>query len=201
MNSKDNLICFKHCSSASIFCKKVPNNCPVCDSLLDEFLLEPFAIPYPLANAREHPYSVVIRPSKGNFLDDYKVSDDLHIGVTDSNGTVLEYDTCGLIQNDILKWTDCAAIRFIPESWETFWDQILLEICKDTKWNSNNYNGFSLNCFSFVITFLNNLKYSEVQFMNKEDMCEVFILPKLQNILKYALLYRELKDKSFCIQE
>ncbi|XP_014203443.1 uncharacterized protein LOC106635809 [Copidosoma floridanum] len=195
-----NLLCFKHCCSKSIFCQEVPEKCPICDQCLTTFLLEPFVVPNPLVNAKDYPCCVVVRPSDGDFLD-YNVSDDLHIGVTDSDGNVIEFDGCGLVKNDNTTWKKCAAIPIIPTSWETFWDDVLNDMCNDSTWNASSYNFFEFNCFNFVIAFLNNLKYNNIQFMNKEDMCKICILPKIQSIIKYSSIHKQLIDNNIYIQK
>ena len=43
--------------------------------------------------ASDHPCSVVIKPTKGDFLVDYQNRNNLHIGVTNSKGLVIEYDS------------------------------------------------------------------------------------------------------------
>jgi hypothetical protein len=197
----NDIICFQHCCPTNIFCKKVPEKCPICDSFLITLLLEPFVIPYPLVNAKDYPCCIVVIPSVGSFLDTYNFTNDLHIGITNSYGDVIEYDKCGLVKNDRIKWKNCASIELIPESWITFWDEILNKMCNGVIWNADNYHNLEFNCFNFVISFLKELKYSNVQFMNKIDMCEVFILPRIQNILKYSSLYNCLKDKEVYIQE
>ena len=160
MSTDNILICFKHCCASSIFCKKVPEACPICNSSLSTFVLEPFVIPYPLVNAKDYPCSIVVRPSLGNFLENYTPKDDLHIGITNSNGIVFEYDKFGIIKNDKLKWTNCVAIECIPESWISQWEEVLSYLCNDSQWNSCNYNEISFNCFNFVLSFLNHLKYT-----------------------------------------
>ncbi|XP_011500483.1 PREDICTED: MKRN2 opposite strand protein [Ceratosolen solmsi marchali] len=197
----NNLICFQHCCTTYIFCKTVPEKCPICDNFLTTLLLEPFVIPYPLVNAKDYPCSIVVRPSVGSFLDDYNVNNDLHIGITNSSGMVIEYDECGLVRDDGDKWKCCASIRLIPESWVTFWDENLNKMCNDVIWNANNYDNAEFNCFNFVISFLKELKYSDIQFMNKVDMCKEFILPRIQNILKYVSLCNYLKDKEVYVQD
>ena len=57
--------------------------------------------------AQDHPCCIVIKPTKGDFLHDYQNRNNLHIGLTNSKGFVVEYDsqglhrfdTCGLIAN------------------------------------------------------------------------------------------------------
>ena len=200
MNSIPSVICFKHCSSESIFCKEVPAICPFCKKSTNTFILEPFQIPYPFTNAIQNPTSIVIRPSSGNFLHDFNINHDLHIGIVDSNGQILEFDKRGLIKNDYANWTNCVSLKLVPDSWESHWDETLEVTCKNVMWQSNNYHDKLMNCFNFVIEFLRLLKYENIQFMKKEEMCEIFILPKLQEAVRYISLYRKLINENFFIQ-
>lgn len=202
MYADNNIICFQHCCSTSIFCKQVPTVCPLCNNnCLSKFTLEPFVVPHPLVNAKDHPCCIIVRPSTGNFLDNYTAADDLHIGVTNSLGNIVEFDKCGLVSNDYQKWKECVAISLIPESWQTFWDELLMEMSNSSKWHWNNYDEVNFNCFNFVIEFLKNLKHPDMQFVDKESLCEAFILPKIENILKYALLHTKLMDKQYYVQD
>ncbi|XP_014234264.1 MKRN2 opposite strand protein [Trichogramma pretiosum] len=200
MCPESQILCFKHCRSTSIFCKIVPTACPLCQETIDNFLIPPFIIPNPLVNAKDCPCSLVIRPSKGDFLNDFQINNDLHIGITNSQGLVVEYDMCGLIVNDIIRWKNCVSIHMIPESWESHWDELLKKMCSDCQWSPNRYNEDTFNCFNFVISFLKNLKFQHTQYMNKEELCQEFVLPKLEMILKYTLLYKNLKNANVYIQ-
>ena len=61
------------------------------------------------SRAQDHPCCIVIKPTKGDFLHDYQNRNNLHIGLTNSKGFVVEYDsqglhrfdTCGLIANQL----------------------------------------------------------------------------------------------------
>ncbi|CAK9821903.1 MKRN2 opposite strand protein [Anthophora retusa] len=199
MASDAKIICFRHCCSKSIFCKNVPKICPICRSCVVDYIIEPFLVPYPYSNAKYEPTSIVVRPSEGTFLNDYHIADDLHIGITNSDGIVFEYDKEGLIVNDCAKWTNCIAINIIPSSWENHWNETLKLILKDTKWKSENYHEMTMNCFNFVVEFINNLQYMNVNFVNKETMCDKLILPKLQDAIKYNSLFKQLKSTEFFI--
>ena len=50
--------------------------------------------------AQDHPCSIVIKPTKGDFLHDYQNRNNLHIGLTNSKGFVVEYDSQGLHRFD-----------------------------------------------------------------------------------------------------
>ncbi|KAL6258661.1 hypothetical protein P5V15_010614 [Pogonomyrmex californicus] len=194
MNNDPGIICFRHCPTKSVFCRRIPAICPVCISQIQNFVVDPFRVPYPFVNAVHTSSSVIIRPSQGNFLDDYNVTrDDLHVGIVNSSGDIVEFDKKGLIVNDVANWTNCVALEVVPAAWTNRWDETLSLILKDLKWRSSNYNTISLNCFDFVLEFFNNLGYTDLRFANKEDLCERLILSKLQNAIRYISVYRALK--------
>lgn len=193
------ILCFRHCCSKSIFCKTVPEICPICQLCITEYKIMPFLVPYPYKNAACEPNSIVVRPANGNFLTDYHIVNDLHIGITNMNGLVFEYDKEGLILNDCSRWTNCIAINVIPSSWDSHWNETLKIMLKDSKWKSENYDETSMNCFNFVIEFINNLKYMNMNFTNKETICEKLILPKLRDALTYNLLFMKLESNEFFI--
>lgn len=194
MSLDPGIICFKHCSSKAIFCKKVPDICPLCQSFISKYVLEPFRLPNPFAKGKECPATILLRPSRGDFLNDYKVCDDLHIGIVDSKGCILEFDKPGIIRDGYLNWQNCLALKMVPESWADHWDETIEKICNEDKWAAKNYDGDSFNCFTFVLEFLKALKYREADFSDKEDFCRRFVVPKIQDALKFINFYRNLKD-------
>ena len=84
--------------------------------------------------AQDRPCSVVIKPTKGNFLHDYQNRNHLHIGVTNSKGFVVEYDAQGIHRDKTLDWKNCIVIglngaidqdvREDPD-WPEYWDMCL----------------------------------------------------------------------------
>lgn len=184
-----------------MFCRRVPTTCPVCSSRIQDFIVDPFHVPYPFANAAHNPTSIAIRPSRGSFLDDYNTSDDLHVGIVDSNGDVVEFDKDGLIANNVDRWTGCVTFQVVSVAWTARWDETLSSMSRDDRWRSVNYNEINMNCFDFVLEFLNNLGYANLQFANKEDLCERLILSKIQNAIRYNSLYRALKHQEYLLSD
>ncbi|EZA54177.1 hypothetical protein DMN91_001427 [Ooceraea biroi] len=201
MNKDPGIMCFRHCSTKSVFCKQIPTTCPACSSQMQNFITDPFRIPYPLVNAAHSPTSIVIRPSCGSFLDDYDATHDLHVGIVDSNGSVVEFDKTGLIVNDVARWIDCVAFKVVPIAWTIRWDETLCLMSRDVKWKSINYDEIHMNCFNFVLEFFNNLRYADLRFTNKEDLCERLILSKIQTAIRYSSLYRVLKNQEYLISD
>lgn len=202
MNNDPGIVCFRHCSTKSVFCRRILTTCPLCLSQMQNFIVDPFRVPYPFANATHRPTSVVIRPSRGSFLDDYDaLRDDLHIGIVDSSGGIVEFDKEGLIVNDVAGWTDCIALEVVPAAWTVQWDETLLLMTKDFKWKSVYYNAISMNCFDFVLEFFNNLGYADLRFASKEDLCKRLIMSKMHNAIQYVSLYRGLKDQEYLLSD
>ncbi|XP_011882978.1 PREDICTED: MKRN2 opposite strand protein [Vollenhovia emeryi] len=202
MNNDPGIVCFRHCSTRSVFCRLVPATCPVCSVQMQSFVVDPFRVPYPFANATHRPISIVIRPSRGSFLDDYDATrDDLHIGIVDSGGGILEFDKEGLVANDVTRWTDCIALEVVPAAWTARWDETLALMSRHLKWRSVNYNASDMNCLDFVLEFLNNLGYADLKFANKGDLCERLILLKMFSAIQYVSLYRALKSREYLLSD
>lgn len=191
--------CFNHCSKL-VFYKTFLTTCPVCGEPLSDFCTPPFQLPFPFVNATQTPTSIVIRPSRGTFLTDYEISDDLHIAIVDSRSNIYEFDRHGIVRNDHQMWTSCAAINFVPESWFNHWDQTLLDTVSDPIWTSENYQQQSFNCFNFVIAFLNNLKYPDFEFTSKLGICQKVIMPKIHEVMRYVHIHRKLSEMDVYVQ-
>lgn len=196
MSLSEKILCLKHdCQDVLIFCKKCPAFCPICKRSIDN--AEPFEVPNPSTRAKDSPFSVVLRPSVGDFLDNYNVNDDLHIGLTNSSGKVVEFDRNGLMRNSCqAKWNKCLAINFIPDSWKDFWEEVLNGIRIE-----KNYNEIDYNCFDFVFEFLEKLNYPDARYADKNEMCKMLILPQVQKMIKYAYVYRQLRNQDIYIKD
>jgi hypothetical protein len=206
MTSDPGIICFQHCGP-KVFCLNLPKKCPVCQSELYEtkFKLMPFRLPYPFVRANQHPCSVVIRPTTGDFLNEYYNCTDLHIGITTSTGSLVEFDRCGLRRNSDKtinnQWSQSLLVESVPEAWTDHWDNVLLQICKQPLWSSSHYREDSHNCYSFVLMFLQALRYGILSesALNKTLFCEKYIVPRTTAAGKYISLYRKIRDQGYYI--
>ncbi|XP_055637823.1 MKRN2 opposite strand protein isoform X2 [Toxorhynchites rutilus septentrionalis] len=161
------IICFKHCGN-DIFMFSVPNRCPLCNGNLEqcrEFL--PFTLPYPFISATESPCSVILRPSRGDFLRDFHNRINLHIALTDSRGSIVEFDSPGLMYTasknvDKSLWKQCLLIAKVPESWFGEWDRQIYHVARERGWDQMKYDEQTLNCYSFVLDFVRLLRYDSL---------------------------------------
>lgn len=128
---------------------------------------------------------------------------DLHIGVTTSTGTIVEFDKNGLRRHRNEQWNQCLLLEQAPSPWIEHWDNVLLQVCKQKCWFSRNYNEENYNCYTFVLNFLRTLNYGNLSnaALNKTMFCEKFIVPRTTSAGKYISLYRKLNDKGYYIHK
>lgn len=66
------LLCFQHCAPETrLFCLEVPDVCPVCGQDISpevDMLTKPFPVPCPFVAASDAKSCLLIRPTKGDFL-------------------------------------------------------------------------------------------------------------------------------------
>jgi len=90
----------------------------------------------------------------------------LHIGVTTSTGAIVEFDKCGLRRHSEKgmknAWSQSLLVETVPEHWVEHWDDILLQVCKQPVWTSEAYREDTHNCYTFVLTFLQELGYGSL---------------------------------------
>lgn len=204
------IICFQHCEN-KVFTIKMLAKCPECHIELnsdDAYKMMPFRLPYPFIKPHQYPCSIILRPTHGDFLNDYFNAMNLHIGLTTSNGTIIEFDQSGLhktfsTQSDTSRWSQSLVVETVPEPWYEHWDDVLREIEKDihTKWTSTAYHEDSFNCYTFVLDFLQHLKYGTLSAaaQNRTTFCERYIVPRTTAAGKYISLYRKIRDHGFYI--
>lgn len=127
---------------------------------------------------------------------------DLHIGVTTSTGTIVEFDKNGLRKHRG-GWGQCLLLDQVPTPWTEHWDDTLYQVCKQKCWSPRNYDEEAHNCYTFVLTFLKSLNYGSLSkaAANKNMFCEKFIVPRTTSAGKYISLYRKLKDVGFYIHK
>ncbi|TMW54494.1 hypothetical protein DOY81_000486 [Sarcophaga bullata] len=162
--------------------------------------LLPFRLPYPFVRANQYPCAIVLRPTTGDFLNDYNNTTDLHIAVTTSTGCVVEFDRYGLQRHrtdNMSEWWQCLLVGDVPEPWYDYWDQVLFEICQQPDmWTVSHYHEDKHNCYTFVLTFLQALTYDKLSeaATSKTSFCEKYIVPRTTTAGKYISLYRKLRD-------
>ncbi|KAH8325722.1 hypothetical protein KR067_005474 [Drosophila pandora] len=220
ITSDPGILCFHHCN-VKVFCFTLPHTCPHCtaplyadadantnanadpNSDVDKAVgprLLPFRLPYPFVRATQHPCAIVLRPSTGDFLNDYNNATDLHIAVTTSGGDIVEFDRIGLRRHrrddNPTEWRQSLLVGDVPEPWHDFWDEVLQQICaQSVRWSIASYEEETHNCYAFVLAFLQALGHAPLSeaARSKTAFCEQCIVPRTTTAGKYISLYRKLR--------
>ncbi|KAH8289903.1 hypothetical protein KR018_002770 [Drosophila ironensis] len=218
ITSDPGILCFHHCN-VKVFCFSLPHTCPHCHAALYANAdtdadadpnaaperatgprLLPFRLPYPFVRATQHPCAIVLRPSSGDFLNDYNNATDLHIAVTTSGGDIVEFDRIGLRRHrhddNPPEWRQSLLVGDVPEPWHDFWDEVLQQICgQSVRWSIASYKEETHNCYAFVLAFLQALGHAELSeaARSKTAFCEQCIVPRTTTAGKYISLYRKLR--------
>ncbi|XP_006813497.1 MKRN2 opposite strand protein-like [Saccoglossus kowalevskii] len=207
------VLCFNHCSPVNIFCFEMPDNCPLCGTLLDVSPCQspPFRIPSPFANGITKPYSVVVKPTEGTFLQHYERNSNLHVGITSSKGAVYNYDEYGLHKvKDKHSWKQSVIIPLLDNRYDDelmeLWDECLQNYAVTNEWDPDKYNEETHNCYDFVIGFLNNVQYNELigkdpPYLTRKQFCTEFIIPHTTKAARYIDLYRKVQQETFLVKE
>jgi hypothetical protein len=85
---------------------------------------------------------VIRRPQINIFVEyfsDYLNSMDLHIGVTNSEGNVVEYDKGGLQQHRARLWCQCLVVDGAAGPWREHWDSTLKVMTNQECWSPQMY--------------------------------------------------------------
>ncbi|XP_052896485.1 MKRN2 opposite strand protein [Anopheles moucheti] len=209
MHYSQDLMCVRHCNQ-TIFSYDMLIHCPLCSKSLGENLDSvPITLPCPFVRACQHPCSIVLRPSVGDFLSSFQNQNNLHIGLTSSDGTIVEFDANGLtkvppkIDNPSEDWDQCLVIARVPESWYDRWDEVLDEVSCDPSWSKEMYKENTHNCYAFVLSFLGALEYGEFYSFchDKLSFSKQIITSKTQSAAKYITIHRKLQTRNYFIEE
>jgi hypothetical protein len=73
---------------------------------------------------------------------------DLHIGVTNSEGNVVEFDKGGLQQHRTGMWYQCLVVDRVAGPWREHWDTTLKAVTDQECWSSQRY---VLNAVNYII--------------------------------------------------
>ncbi|KAJ9586495.1 hypothetical protein L9F63_019853 [Diploptera punctata] len=99
-------------------------------------------------------------------------------------------------------WGQCLVVEGAAGPWREHWDSVLKSVADQECWSSHRYNEGNFNCYTFVLNFLQNLRYGNLSkaAVSRTNFCENFIVPRTTAAGKYISLYRKLNDLGCYIQ-
>ncbi|KAJ1370692.1 hypothetical protein KIN20_032482 [Parelaphostrongylus tenuis] len=119
-------------------------------------------LPCPFVAIGDFACVIIVKPSRGTFLQ-YRIGDDLHIGISDGSSIVHSYWLSG-IRSEKTGWTNSAIVcRFTTE--KRRFEQALVSFVNR---NSNRflaefYNESEWNYFDFVMEFLRFIDFVAIR--------------------------------------
>ncbi|KAG8238361.1 hypothetical protein J437_LFUL018004 [Ladona fulva] len=138
------------------------------------------------------------------LCSDYLNHKDLHIAVTSSDGTVVEFDRSGLMKHvEGHCWKQCIVVKD-EEVDQEHWDDTLKRLSKQPCWSPERYDESCHNCYSFVLAFLRSLDSGGLSYAaagSKMSFCEKFIIPRTTAAGKYVSVYRRVRNDGYYIQK
>lgn len=170
--------------------------CPKCSSAIHQ----PLEIIKCNLSKDPLPRSFLIKCTFGNFLE-YTTEKLLHIGVSISNGNiVVNFDENGM-HTDKTGWEYAINIE-IKEPNEKFqltnseWN-LLLQDYANRFMQGPKYHTINHNCYTFVIGFLNEMKFENNSKHTKETIVETFLAKPIDEFEKFFFLFKEIEKNGF----
>ncbi|XP_074860977.1 MKRN2 opposite strand protein isoform X3 [Carettochelys insculpta] len=132
----------------------------------------------------------------------YDGSTDLHVGITNTNGLVYNYNETGIHRAE-LGWEQCISIPLVQPDLNSLlnqWDKYLEDFSTGEAWFFHRYDEHHHNCYTYALTFINCiLAVQGKQPMSKSEFTERFVIPQTRKASKYITLYREVAENYFYI--
>ncbi|XP_026713422.1 MKRN2 opposite strand protein [Athene cunicularia] len=132
----------------------------------------------------------------------YDGKSDLHVGITNSNGVVYNYNEEGIHRSET-GWEQCISIPLVqPDMFGLLqqWDKLLEEFSVGEAWLPHRYEEHDHNCYTYALAFINSILTAQgKQQMSKSEFTEKFVIPQTKKASKYITLHHELTANDFYI--
>ncbi|VDN52463.1 unnamed protein product [Dracunculus medinensis] len=148
-------------------------------------------------NSHEMP-SIVLKPSDGNTFYNYKVGQDLHIGLY-VHGMIYSYWSKGIMIETCASWMDRIHIYKFNRCFNIA--NLLRKFFNEhsDRFSLADYDEEHWNCFNFVIEFLKFFNPFQFSSIGKESFVHNYIQPTLKYALRYSFLVRQLQESAISI--
>ncbi|XP_004456178.1 MKRN2 opposite strand protein [Dasypus novemcinctus] len=199
------LVKFNHCEK-HIYGFRVPESCPLCGQAVGSRRLEeaPVSISNPFSNGHQEKCSFLLRPTQGTFLREYDGRSDLHVGITNTNGVVYNYNVHG-VRRDEAGWEQSLSVPLLQPNMFGLvdqWDKYLDEFSASGAWLPHRYEENYHNCYSFTLTFINCILTTEgKKQLDKDEFTERYVVPRTRKASKYIMLYRAIEERGFYVAD
>eukprot|EP01136_Pigoraptor_vietnamica_P038911 Opistho-1_new@108869 len=157
----------------------------------------------PLVNGHCHPRCILVKTTYGFFHRDYTSTALLHVGVSNSQGCVYNFDEHGF-HRDHTRWDECVAVplsdcadRLSDGDFDAALETMMVTCAADP--HLARYDGMDNNCYDFVARFLNFLLYFGSSDMTKEEYCRRMLTHRIEVAGGFATCFRRLLRDPFVV--
>ncbi|CAJ0608554.1 unnamed protein product [Cylicocyclus nassatus] len=158
--------------------------CPVCGVCFDvryrlsDSSIKCEALPCPFRKQNSITCAIVIKPTYRTFLE-YKMGDDLHIGISDSHSTVHSFWLNG-ISSENTGWD--GSIVLCQFNHDKRFEQILMYFiyAYSRRFRGQSYDDMMWNCFDFVIEFM---RFMDFVYLTKANFVSEFVEKELRTAI------------------
>ncbi|VDN07304.1 unnamed protein product [Thelazia callipaeda] len=175
-------------------------SCPKCGIEIEDTMLLSTFQPNLYVSTALNCCCILLKPSSDTF-ERYKLGDNLHIGLSNSNGVVFSYTKQGLVAESF--WNDCLCIYKFSNN--EMYDMRMKTFIKKYrnrfthKVQYDHYDEKNWNCYDFVVEFLLDAGILKWSTQIKDQFVAEYICKALQKILRYySLLDKLSQGKANC---
>ncbi|KAJ1354430.1 hypothetical protein KIN20_011363 [Parelaphostrongylus tenuis] len=152
-------------------------------------------LPCPFVATGDFACAIIVKPSQGTFLQ-YRIGDDLHIGISDGSSIVYSYWLNG-IRSEETGWDNAAIVcRFTTEK-QRFQQALVSFVNRNSnRFLAEFYDESEWNCFDFVLEFLRFIGFRRY---SKTDFVSEFVDSTLKIVVNYCMLVRKVQEDGFIL--
>jgi len=184
------------CCGKDLFSYSTAIGCPACKKPLElKEMKQTWQAPFGPAKPR----SIAVRMTVGR-MKNYSADCLLHTGISDTSGDVYNFDQAGRRVDTPAKWgSETISIPLHHDALSNQqWDKAIEEFLREEQEMAafKPYEALGNNCYTFVLIFLNKIRYEGRSNHSKDEMVVRFIQKPIDDLDAFISITRQLqKDK------
>jgi hypothetical protein len=176
------------------------NELKTCPLHRDKPVSNPTTHDVPFGPSRNYPRSIAIKPTVGTFSN-YRRDSLLHCGITDTTGRVFNFDEKG--RRFDLSWEETLCVKLETKMDDNSWNSALTSHLKDEQAMANysRYHPLDNNCYSFVVRFLNKIKFEGKENHTKASIVDTRIEKPITVLEAFLSISQQLSSRQHVLMD
>jgi len=168
-------------------------SCPVCNKDTLDVVQHTAQL-----SSQPPPFSVLIKPTFGSFKN-YTVGELLHVGISDSKGNILNFDSRGVSCDPSSDWRD---VLSFPIPIDRFDERLSTHThLEKERERGNKYHQIDNNCYDFAIRFLNFIHWEGSNQHTKESFVVNTVGKTVNEFESFFVIHQQLNKGETVIRE